>query len=135
MSNYFELLKAAKIGGNLPSYYETLLARKLPFSKFAWTETTITGTPPLSFRAKGTALTAYSITGNMVQASGTTNVPASNVTVVGIESGTNYAEFALSDFPNAAVGDTITISVGGTNYSQKVKKIDSNYVYIENRTV
>ena len=97
--------------------------------------TTITGVPPISFRSDGTELTSWSISGNMTQESGTTNVPSASVTVVGVESETNYAEFALSDFPNASVGDTITINVGGTNYSQKVKKIDSNYVYIENRTV
>ena len=35
MSSFFDILKAAKVGGNLPSYYETLFARKLPCSKFA----------------------------------------------------------------------------------------------------
>ena len=97
--------------------------------------TTITGTSPLSFKSLGGDLSAWSIAGNMIQESGTTNVPAASVTVVGVESGTDYAYFALSDFPSAAVGDTITINVSGTNYSQKVMKIDSSYVYIENRTV
>ena len=65
--NYFDILKAAKVGGNLPSYYETLFARKLPCSKYAWQETTLTGIPPITFAAKGTPLTAYSITGSMQQ--------------------------------------------------------------------
>lgn len=65
--SFYDILKAAKVGGNLPSYYETLLARKLPCSKFAWQETTLSGVPPLSFSAKGTALSAYSVTGNLSQ--------------------------------------------------------------------
>ena len=96
---------------------------------------TVSGTSPLSFKGGGTALTDYSIVGNLSQASGTTNVPSKSVTVAGIESGTDYAEFALEDFPGAAVGDTITVNVSGTNYSLKVKKVDSTYVYVENRTV
>ena len=65
--SFYDILKAAKVGGNLPSYYETLFARKLPCSKYAWQETTLSGVPPLTFSAKGSPLTSYSITGNMTQ--------------------------------------------------------------------
>lgn len=90
---------------------------------------------PVTIRGDGNDLTDYSISGNMSQASGTTTVPSKSVTVSSLESDTNYALFSKSDFPNAVVGDTINIVVSGTSYSQKVMKIDTSYVYIENRTV
>ena len=91
---------------------------------------------PATIHGDGTALSAWEIDGNMNQSgTGTTTVSSKNVTVSSLESGTNYAMFAKSDFPDVAVGDTISIVVSGTTYSQKVKKIDSNYVYIENREV
>lgn len=96
---------------------------------------TLTGVSSISFRGYGVPLKSIKIVGNTQQSSGTTNVPAKSVTVAGIESGTDYAEFSLADFPGAAVGDTITVNVSGTNYSLKVKKVDSTYVYVENRTV
>ena len=73
--------------------------------------------------------------GNTSQQSGTTTVPSKSVTVSSLESGTNYALFPKADFPNAVVGDTINIVASGTSYSQRVMKIDTSYVYIENRTV
>ena len=84
----------------------------------------------------GTAITSYTIKGNTVQdGTGTTSYPSKSVTVQSLESGTNYAKFNLADFPDVAVGDSISIVVNSTTYSQKVKKIDANYVYIENREV
>jgi hypothetical protein len=41
----------------------------------------------------------------------------------------------LADFPDVAVNDKITVNVGCTNYSLAVKKIDSSYVYVENKEV
>ena len=66
--SYFDMLKAAKIGGNLPTYYETLLARKAPCSKYAWTTQTLTGVPPINYLSKGSPLTAYTAKGAMTQA-------------------------------------------------------------------
>jgi hypothetical protein len=66
---------------------------------------------------------------------GTTSYPSKSVTVQSLESGTNYAKFNLADFPDVAVNDKITVNVGGTNYSLAVKKIDSSYVYVENKEV
>lgn len=84
----------------------------------------------------GTAITAYTIKGNTVQdGTGTTSYPSKSVTVQSLESGTNYAKFNLADFPDVAVNDKVTINVSGTNYSLTVKKIDSTYVYIENKEV
>lgn len=132
--SFYDLMKYAKTGIASPEMtgFDKLRARA---AFGGYPVSTITGTPPISFKSDGKPLSAWSIAGNMVQDSVTTNVPAASVTVVGVESGTDYAYFALSDFPSAAVGDTITINVSGTNYSQKVMKIDSSYVYIENRTV
>lgn len=84
----------------------------------------------------GTAITSYTISGNTMQSgTGTTSYPSKSVTVQSLESGTNYAKFNLADFPDVAVNDKVTINVGGTNYSLAVKKIDSSYVYVENREV
>lgn len=84
----------------------------------------------------GTAITSYTISGNTVQnGTGTTSYPSKSVTVQSLENGTNYAKFNLADFPDVAVNDKVTINVSGTNYSLTVKKIDSTYVYIENKEV
>lgn len=109
----------------------------------SWTDTphyvhststdTLTTLPAVVYPNATTA--TVGLKGNTSQASGTTTVPSKSVTVSSLESGTNYALFPKADFPNAVVGDTINIVVGGTSYSQKVMKIDTSYVYIENRTV
>lgn len=100
------------------------------------TETDTFSTLPHEVIGDGQPISSYTIKGNMTQSgTGTTTVPSKNVTVSNLESGTNYAMFSKTDFPDVAVGDTISIVVGGTTYSQKVKKIDTNYVYIENREV
>lgn len=93
MSSFYDILKAAKVGGNLPSYYETLLARKMPCSKYAWTETTLTGIPPISFRAKGTPLTAYSIIGNETQ----TGTPTADAPITPEECGDRTANLVKND--------------------------------------
>ena len=94
----------------------------------------IEGTDSVTYQSDGTAI-ALQIVGNETQESGTTTVPSATVSVVGIESGTDYAEFNVSDFPGAVEGDTISVIVDGTTYSLKVKKVDSSYVYLENRVV
>lgn len=98
------------------------------------TSTDTLTTLPADLYADGNNATV-GLAGNMQQTSGTTTVPSKSVTVSSLESGTNYALFPKADFPNAVVGDTINIVVGSTSYSQKVMKIDTSYVYIENRTV
>lgn len=98
------------------------------------TSTDTITTLPAVIHPTGTTVTV-GLKGNMEQQSGTTTVPSKSVTVSNLESGTNYALFPKADFPNAVVGDTINIVVSGTSYSQKVMKIDTSYVYIENRTV
>ena len=95
----------------------------------------LSGIPPLSFTAKGNPLTAWSITGNTVQNSGTYNISSKSVTVVGIENETNNAKFNISDFPSIAVGDKVTFVVNSQSYSLSVIKVDSNYVYIQNQEV
>ena len=115
--SFYDILKAAKVGGNLPSYYETLFARKLPCSKFAWQETTLSGVPPLSFSAKGTALSAYSVTGNLSQTG--TPTPTQPVTPEEcgdlVTTGEHAGEYA------------IPLSVSGTSYplylSEPLRKI------------
>ena len=94
---------------------------------------TITTLPAVIYPNDTTA--TVGLKGNTSQQSGTTTVPSKSVTVSSLESGTNYALFPKADFPNAVVGDTINIVVSGTSYSQRVMKIDTSYVYIENRTV
>lgn len=95
-----------------------------------------TGTlPAVLTGTKAGYLHRYKIYGNTEQASGTTIYPAISVTVQALESGTNYAMFNLADFPDVVVGDKITVNVGGTNYTLAVKKVDSTYVYVENREV
>jgi hypothetical protein len=78
---------------------------------------------------------SWEIDGNSQQDSGTTTVPQESVTVASIESGTNYAMFLKSDFPDIAVGDKVNIVVSGTTHSLGVKKIDAQYVCIENEVV
>lgn len=95
---------------------------------------TITTLPAIIYPNDTTA--TVGLKGNMEQSgTGTTTVPSKNVTVSNLESGTDYAMFSKTDFPDVAVGDSISIVVNSTTYSQKVKKIDANYVYIENREV
>ena len=98
-----------------------------------WAETE--GTLPLTINANGEPLIDWKIYGNTVQVSGTTTYPVISVTVQALESGTNYAMFNLADFPDVVAGDKITVNVGGTNYTLAVKKVDSTYVYVENREV
>lgn len=93
------------------------------------------GTLPATLRTVEGYLESYKIYGNTVQDSGTTTYPIISVTVQALESGTNYAMFNLADFPDVVVGDKITVNVGGTNYTLAVKKVDSTYVYVENREV
>lgn len=94
-----------------------------------------TGALPITINANGEPLIDYRIYGNTEQTSGTTTYPIVSVTVQALESGTNYAMFNLADFPNVVAGDKITVNVGGTNYTLAVKKVDSTYVYVENREV
>lgn len=95
-----------------------------------------TGTlPAVLAGTKAGYLHRYKIYGNIEQTSETTTYPTISVTVQALESGTNYAMFNLADFPDVVVGDKITVNVGGTNYTLAVKKVDSTYVYVENREV
>lgn len=83
----------------------------------------------------GADLVDWSITGDTVQNSGTYNSGSKSVTVRGVEATTNYAYFNIADFDTIAIGDSVSFVVGGTTYSLKVMKIDSNYVYVENKEV
>jgi hypothetical protein len=94
---------------------------------------TATGTLP--FKGYSLPLKVKSLLGNAVQNGGTTTVPQKSVTVAGIESGTDYAMFLKSDFPDVALGDEVNIIVGGTTHSLAVKKLDVQYVYVENEAV
>lgn len=95
-----------------------------------------TGTLPATLSdTKAGHLYRCKIYGNTEQTSGTTTYPIVSVTVQTLESGTNYAMFNLADFPDVVAGDKITVNVGGTNYTLAVKKVDSTYVYVENREV
>lgn len=96
---------------------------------------TFTGTNSISARCYGLPVKSWEIDGNSQQDSGTTTVPQESVTVASIESGTNYAMFLKSDFPDVALGDKVNIIVSGTTHSLIVKKIDAQYVYIENEVV
>lgn len=107
---------------------------EIPYRKYATEADTITSLPT-DIIADGQPVAAWTISGNMQQSSGTTNVPSKNVTVANLEASTNYAAFAKADFPDIVVGDSVSIVKGGVTYSQKVMKIDASYVYIENRTV
>lgn len=97
----------------------------------------------------GKDLMDWSITGNTVQ-DGTpspdnivsvlgvgdkTEASRTSVRVIGVESGTNYAYFNIADIPTAKVNDIIGIVVNNTTYDLMVKKITSNYVYVENKVV
>lgn len=81
------------------------------------------------------AVPEWSMSGNGQQTAGTTNVPAASATVVSVESGTDYAMFLKTDFPGVAVGDKVNIVAGGSTHSLAVKKIDAQYVYVENAAV
>ena len=52
-----------------------------------------------------------------------------------LQASTNYAKIAVAELPTAKVGDKITVTVGGTDYSLPVKNVDNSYVYIENMEV
>lgn len=135
MLSLYEILKASKTG-IAPDMWTALAGMNWGGADSGHEVKELTGIPPLSFRADGTPLLDYLISGNTVQTgTGTTSYPSKSVTIQSLESGTNYAKFNLADFPDVAVNDKVTINVGGTNYSLAVKKIDSSYVYVENREV
>ena len=94
---------------------------------------TTTGT--LSFKGYSIPVKVKSLLGNGQQTSGTTNVPAASATVVGVEPSTDYAIFSSADFPGVAVGDKVNIVSSGSTHSLAVKKIDAQYVYVENEVV
>lgn len=64
-----------------------------------------------------------------------TEVSRTSVRVIGVESGTNYAYFNIADIPTAKVNDIIGIVVNNITYDLMVKKITSNYIYVENKVV
>lgn len=52
-----------------------------------------------------------------------------------LQASTNYAKIAVAELPTVKVGDKVTVTVGGTDYTLPVKNVDSSYVYIENMEV
>jgi hypothetical protein len=96
---------------------------------------TKSGTPTITFNSKLNGISNCSIYGNGQQDSGMTTAQQKSVTIINTESGTNYAMFLKSDFPDIALDDKVNIIVMGTTYSLTVKKIDTQYVYIENEVV
>ena len=66
-ASFYDLLKFAKTGIASPSmtHYDKLKA--LSMCKAGFPVKTLTGVPPITFQSDGTALTAWSITGNMTQ--------------------------------------------------------------------
>lgn len=56
-------------------------------------------------------------------------------TILGVQQSTNYAYISKSVLPNASVGDYISTTIDGVDYSLAIMQIDDDYIYIENRTV
>ena len=67
-ASFYDLMKFAKTGIAAPSmtFYDMQKARAM-FGGGGFPVATISGVPPISFKSDGSALTAWSISGNMVQ--------------------------------------------------------------------
>ena len=66
-ASFYELMRYAKTGIDSPGMTHYDKMRALAAFGTNYPETTITGVPPVSFKSDGSALTAWSIAGNMVQ--------------------------------------------------------------------
>lgn len=107
------------------------------------------GVLPLVINGIGKPLKDYTIEGNILQATTPTadnpqevkgcgnkiEFNRTNITIIGVESSTNYAYFDISAMPNAKVNDVVNILVANTEYQLRVKKISGSYIYVENKVV
>lgn len=57
------------------------------------------------------------------------------VTIIGVQSTTNYAYFNRRIMPDVKVGDSIVVYINNNNYKLKAMQIDDDYIYIENKVV
>lgn len=145
-ATFYDLQKYAKTGIASPdmTQYDRIKARA--FFGGSYPIATITGVPPISFKSDGTALTAWSIAGNMVQ----TGTPTPDAPIVPQEcgdlvtTGDHAGQYAipitlagqtqtvyLSD-PLRKIGDYADNAEQGGTITRKIKKmvLTGSEVYI-----
>ena len=90
-ASFYDLLKYAKTGIASPSMTEYDKLKALAMCKAGFPVKTLTGVPPISFKSDGTPLTAWSISGNMVQ----TGTPTQTVPITPEECGVHVRQITL----------------------------------------
>ena len=107
-ASFYDLLKFAKTGIASPSMTAYDKLKALSMCKAGFPVKTLTGVPPITFQSDGTALTAWSISGNMTQ----TGTPTPSEPIVPtecgdlVESGEHAGQYAL---PLTLAGQTQNI--------------------------
>ena len=136
-ATFYDLLKFAKTGIAAPSMTQYDKLKALSMCKAGFPVATISGVPPISFKSDGSALTAWSISGNMVQSS----VPTPSAPITPEETGDKTAnQFDISKVPTIGQivnnGDgTLTVDGYPASTSKMLKelcpdiKVDDVIVY------
>ena len=119
-ASFYDLLKFAKTGIASPemTHYDKLKA--LAMCKAGFPVKTLTGIPPISFQSDGTPLTAWSISGNMVQSS----VPTPSAPIQPEETGDRTANL----IPKIMQGG---VNANTGNLSTSTTRIRTEYVPVE----
>lgn len=119
-ASFYDLLKYAKTGVASPDMTAYDKQKALSMCKAGFPVKTLTGVPPISFKSDGSALTAWSISGNMVQ----TGTPTPTVPIQPEETGdrtgnlvriasdnmiiySTYNNFTLQDGKITTTGNTL----------------------------
>jgi hypothetical protein len=114
MAMLYEVLKTAKMGaGKAPDLYTALLAKNL---RRDGEVKTLSGAPPLSFKANGQPLLDYLISGNTVQSG--TPTPANPVDVVGV----GTLDSGQYKIPISSSSTTTPVYLGDVETTRKIKK-------------
>ena len=116
-ASFYDFMKYARTGIASPSMTHYDKQKALAMCGGGFPISTITGIPPLTFRADGTPLTAWSISGNMVQ----TGTPTPDAPITPqecgdlVESGEHAGQYAV---PISCGGTTQTVYI-----SEPIRKI------------
>jgi hypothetical protein len=116
MKMLYEILKTSKLGASFaPDMYTALWAQKLARDGEV---KTLSGAPPLSFKANGQPLLDYLISGNTVQSG--TPTPANPVDVVGV----GTLDSGQYKIPISSANTTTPIYLGEVQTTRKIKKYE-----------
>jgi hypothetical protein len=115
MKMLYEILKTSKLGASFaPDMYTALWAQKLARDGEV---KTLSGAPPLSFKANGQPLLDYLISGNTVQSG--TPTPANPVDVVGV----GTLDSGQYKIPISSAGQTTPVYLGEVETTRRIKKL------------